>query len=119
MRNSRSVDLATVATQAISLTEPKWRRRAQASGITIHIETKLFSPCRPSLGDESAIHCEVLTSLIFNAVDAMPGGGVITLETLVENNRAVIRVSDTGSGMTEAMRQRCLEPFLPFPPRVS
>ena len=103
------VDLATLAAQAISLTEPKWRGQAQASGITIHIETN-FQPVPAVSGDESAIR-EVLTNLIFNAVDAMPSGEVITLETVVENNRAVIRVSDTGSGMTEAVRQRCLEPF--------
>ena len=103
------VDLAAIAAQAISLTEPKWRGQTQANGITIHVETN-FQSVPPVSGNESAIR-EVLTNLIFNAVDAMPRGGVITLETVVENNQAVIRVRDTGSGMTEAVRQRCLEPF--------
>ncbi len=61
-------------------------------------------------GEESALR-EVLTNLIFNAVDAMPNGGGISLETTIENDRAVIRVSDAGTGMTETVRQRCLEPF--------
>ncbi len=103
------VDLTVIATQAISLTEPRWRGQAQASGATIHIETNL-RPVPAVSGDESAIR-EVLTNLIFNAVDAMPAGGVITLETATEADQAVITVRDTGAGMTEAVRRRCLEPF--------
>ena len=61
-------------------------------------------------GEESALR-EVLTNLIFNAVDAMPEGGRIALETAVEGSDAVIRVRDTGTGMSESVRQRCLEPF--------
>ena len=49
----------------------------------------------PVAADESAIR-EVLTNLIFNAVDAMPSGGVITLETAAEAGEVVLRVRDTG-----------------------
>jgi signal transduction histidine kinase len=103
------IDLNSIVTQAISLTEPKWRRQAQANGVTIQIESKL-QQIPAVAGDESALR-EVLTNLIFNAVDAMPNGGSITLETVAENNQAVIRVRDTGAGMTEEVRRRCLEPF--------
>jgi signal transduction histidine kinase len=103
------IDLNSVITQSISLTEPKWRRQAQADGITIQVESKL-QPIPPVAGDESGLR-EVLTNLIFNAVDAMPSGGLITLETETEGSYAIIRVRDTGAGMTEAVRQRCLEPF--------
>jgi signal transduction histidine kinase len=103
------IDLNSIITQSISLTEPKWRRQAQADGVTIQVESKL-QPIPPVAGDESALR-EVLTNLIFNAVDAMPTGGSITLETEAEAKHAMIRVRDTGAGMTEAVRQRCLEPF--------
>ena len=103
------IDLNTVVAQSVSLTEPKWRRQTQATGITIQVQTKL-QPMPPIAGDESELR-EVLTNLIFNAVDAMPDGGLITLETRAENDQAVIRVSDTGAGMSEEVRQRCLEPF--------
>jgi CheY-like chemotaxis protein len=53
----------------------------------------------------------VLTNLIFNAVDALPQGGRIFLETSIEGDEAIVRVRDNGSGMTESVRQRCLEPF--------
>ena len=103
------IDLNGVVAQSISLTEPRWRRQAQADGITIQVESKL-EPIPPIAGDESGLR-EVLTNLIFNAVDAMPTGGTITVETEPDAHDVMIRVRDTGSGMTEAVRQRCLEPF--------
>jgi signal transduction histidine kinase len=103
------VDLAKIVQQAVALTEPKWRRQTQATGVTVDVvaETKA-SPF--VAGQESALR-EVLTNLIFNAVDAMPQGGRISLETSIEADDALIRVRDTGTGMTESVRQRCLEPF--------
>jgi CheY-like chemotaxis protein len=55
---------------------------------------------------------EALTNLIFNAVDAMPAGGMLTFRTCMEgDDRMLLQVSDTGAGMSEEVRQRCLEPF--------
>lgn len=103
------VDLVKIITQAVSLTEPKWRHQAQATGVTVTVTTQ-FKSLPIVAGEESALR-EVLTNLIFNAVDAMPDGGGIHLETAVLDEKAVIRISDTGTGMTETVRQRCLEPF--------
>ncbi len=103
------VDLAKIVQQAVSLTEPKWRHQAQANGLNIGISTE-FAALPIVAGEESALR-EVLTNLIFNAVDAMPEGGGIALKTSIIDDRAVLKVRDTGTGMTEAVRQRCLEPF--------
>ncbi|HKP04985.1 MAG TPA: ATP-binding protein [Chthoniobacterales bacterium] len=103
------VDLAKIMQQAVSLTEPKWRRQTQASGLTVDVVAE--AKASPFVaGQESALR-EVLTNLIFNAVDAMPQGGRICLETTIENGDAVLRVRDNGTGMSESVRQRCLEPF--------
>ena len=103
------VDLAKIVQQAVSLTEPKWRSQTQAKGLTVEVTAD--AKASPFVaGEESALR-EVLTNLIFNAVDAMPEGGRISLETSIEGEDAVIRVRDTGTGMTESVRQRCLEPF--------
>jgi signal transduction histidine kinase len=103
------VDLAKIVKQAISLTEPKWRHQAQANGLTVTVSTELKA--LPIVAGEESQLREVLTNLIFNAVDAMPEGGSISLETSIEGERAVIKVRDTGTGMIETVRQRCLEPF--------
>jgi signal transduction histidine kinase len=103
------VDLAKIVQQAVSLTEPKWRNQTQANGLTVVVTAE--AKASPFVaGQESALR-EVLTNLIFNAVDAMPQGGRVSIETSVEGDDAVIRVRDTGTGMTESVRQRCLEPF--------
>ena len=103
------VDLKRLAEQSIALTSPKWKDQAQANGGEIRVVGEL-SEVPPVAGDESALR-EVLTNLIFNAVDAMPGGGVITLRTRREAELVVLEVADTGAGMTREVRERCLEPF--------
>jgi len=103
------VDLSELAEQTIWLTEPKWRTQAQADGRTITFQTA-FEQVPAARGNESELR-EALTNLIFNAVDAMPEGGTITLATRSHGKHAVLEVLDTGTGMTEEVRQRCREPF--------
>ncbi|MCA8965427.1 MAG: response regulator [Planctomycetes bacterium] len=61
---------------------------------------------------------QVLINLCTNARDAMPAGGVITVSTAREiddddpaNSRVVLRVTDQGHGIPEAVRPRIFEPF--------
>jgi CheY-like chemotaxis protein len=72
-------------------------------------------PLPTTAGNEAELR-EALTNLIFNAVDAMPQGGTITIRAHGEGRegsaaRAVLEVIDTGIGMDEETRQRCMEPF--------
>ncbi len=103
------VSLNSLVEQALALTQPKWRGQAQAGGITIEVRQELADiPAVP--GNESDLR-ELLTNLVFNAVDAMPEGGVITLRTRVDAAFVVLEVADSGMGMNEEVRRRCLEPF--------
>jgi CheY-like chemotaxis protein len=65
----------------------------------------------PAVAADAAELREGLTNLIFNAVDAMPDGGTITIRSAEENENVSIKMSDTGTGMSEEVRRRCLEPF--------
>jgi CheY-like chemotaxis protein len=104
-----AVSLQHLVKQAVNLTQPKWKDQAQANGVTIQLRTD-FKMVPPIRGEESALR-EVLTNLIFNAVDAMPGGGTLWVRTRLAGDCGVLEVSDSGTGMTEEVRRRCLEPF--------
>jgi CheY-like chemotaxis protein len=61
-------------------------------------------------GTEAGLH-DIFTNLIFNAVDAMPKGGAITLRTETVGSQVQIVFSDTGIGMDEETKLRIFEPF--------
>lgn len=106
---SGSVDLNKLVPETIRLTQPKWKDQALTNGITVEVETEL-GEVKPIAGNESELR-EVLTNLIFNAVDAMAESGTIALKTRMDGDQVVLEVQDSGMGMTEEVRQRCLEPF--------
>lgn len=106
--STSSSDVKEVAANVVSLTQPRWKSQAQAEGRQIKIVTDL-APAHVRMG-ESKLR-EILTNLVFNAVDAMPKGGEISIRSREEGRCGVIEVRDTGTGMTEEVRAHCLEPF--------
>ncbi len=103
------IDLNRIITEAVSLTQPRWKEEASASGRDIDVQTDL-AEFAPIVGAEVDLH-DMLTNLIFNAVDAMPEGGTIHIKTWAEENEVQLVFSDTGVGMPEDIRRKCTEPF--------
>jgi signal transduction histidine kinase len=95
--------------QVVSLTQPRWKDQALAAGVNIEIRTE-FGKLPTVPGNEDDLR-EAIMNLMFNAIDAIPKRGIITLSSEVQGRWAVVTVSDTGVGMTEEVRARCLEPF--------
>jgi signal transduction histidine kinase len=104
-----AVDLNELVQQAILITQPKWKSQSLGEGLAVTIETDLADI--PPVSGEPAELREALTNLIFNAVDAMTYGGLITVQTRPHSSGVCVEVSDTGVGMTEEVRRHCLEPF--------
>ncbi len=104
------LDLNTLVEQAVALTRPRWHGQALAQGLTNEIVFDLAKGLPELLADAAELR-EMLTNLIFNAVDAMPGGGTITLRTRPEADAVALEIADSGLGMTEETVRRCLEPF--------
>jgi signal transduction histidine kinase/ActR/RegA family two-component response regulator len=92
------------------ITRPRWKSRAESEGVHISLELNLGTDDARVMGDESELR-EVLVNMVFNAVDAMPEGGTITLSSREAGGQIEIAVSDTGEGMEEEVRPRVFDPF--------
>jgi signal transduction histidine kinase len=103
------LNVSQLCEQAVQFTAPKWRIKAQASGVNITVVTE-FGEVPNILGSGPELR-EVLTNLIFNAVDAMPDGGKITVRTQSLPGAVRVDISDSGKGMSPDVKARCLEPF--------
>lgn len=115
------VNIQEIIHEVTELTRPRWRDISQRSGISINVVHAVESDLPPLLSDPGEFR-EALMNLVFNAVDALPQGGTITLAARVvtpvapgQNGNLArqlqIEVKDNGTGMEEKVRQRCLEPF--------
>ncbi|MET3667246.1 PAS domain-containing protein [Caulobacter sp. 1776] len=108
------VQLGELVGQVLELTRARWNDMAIQRGVVIKVETDLAPDLPPVLGVASEIR-EALVNLVFNAIDAMPEGGILKMsvaEARAEAGRAVrIEVTDNGVGMDAEARRRCLEPF--------
>jgi two-component system nitrogen regulation sensor histidine kinase NtrY len=83
---------------------------AQLSKAGIHASAQLDPALRPVQADEEQM-TRVLRNLILNAVDAMPGGGSLTVRTVAMGNGARLEVSDTGQGLTPEECDRLFTPY--------
>jgi signal transduction histidine kinase len=112
-----SLNLNDLARQVIDMTRPRWRDIPQSRGVTVEMRTDFDANLASLVGIESELR-EALTNLVLNAVDAIPTGGTITVRTRVGSRspsaaptHVLVEVGDTGTGMNEETRKRCLEPF--------
>ena len=113
-RQRRDHDFAPLAVDQLlfdvsEITRPRWKDRAEASNVHISLELQIRSNALV-MGDGSELR-EVLVNMVFNAVDAMPKGGTLTLSAEESDGAIEIAVSDTGTGMSEEVRSRIFDPF--------
>ncbi|MDB5047103.1 MAG: hybrid sensor histidine kinase/response regulator [Fibrobacteres bacterium] len=105
------VQLNRAVQQVVDLTRARWHDIPQQQGIVINVAVDALPDLPVIMGVEGEIR-EALTNLFFNAFDAMPDGGTLTLRTRRTDDGMVSMESiDSGVGMDEETRKRCLEPF--------
>ena len=97
------------------LTRARWGDLSHQRGVTIEMNLDLAPDLPVILCAESEAR-EALINLIFNVVDALPSGGTITVRTRLASGgstgpRLAVEIIDTGPGMDEETKRRCLEPF--------
>jgi len=101
--------------EVAELTRARWGDLSHQRGVTIEMNLDLAPEQPVILCAESEVR-EALINLIFNAVDAVAMGGTITGRTRVVSGgpagaRLAVEIVDTGPGMDEQTKRRCLEPF--------
>lgn len=77
---------------------------------SVRVEVELAEQLPPVNADPEQLK-RALRNLALNAMDALPGGGVVTIRTMEFNGRVRIEVSDTGKGLTEEECERLFTPY--------
>jgi GAF domain-containing protein len=104
-----ALDLDAVIGEGIQLTRPRWEHEAQIRGA--RIEVIYDRAPLPRVPGRAAEIREVITSLLLNAVDAMPSGGRIVIRAQADKGRVAVTISDSGAGMSSEVKRRAFEPF--------
>ena len=107
--NFELVSVDQLILDASEITRPRWKNCAEASNIHITLNLQISSNGMV-MGDDSELR-EVLVNMVFNAIDAMPEGGTLSLTTRTVDDSVIIQVIDTGVGMYPEVRSRIFDPF--------
>ena len=92
-----------------NLTRFRWKDLPQKEGYTIDFTTETEDV--PALHINGSDFKEMLTNLIFNAVDAMPSGGHIHLTLKQEEDRVLLAVQDNGYGLSKEKASHIFDPY--------
>jgi two-component system NtrC family sensor kinase len=70
-----------------------------------------LSPDLPGVDADPSQLNQVVINLIVNALQAMPQGGDLKIQTLYEENQVLLIVEDTGAGMSDEVLEKIFTPF--------
>ena len=107
--NFELVSIDQILMDASEITRPRWKNCAEASNIHITLDLHIQSNAMV-MGDDSELR-EVLVNMVFNAIDAMPEGGTLSLTTLTNGDSVIIKIIDTDVGMYPEVRSKIFDPF--------
>lgn len=100
-----AVGLNETVSEAVSLVQP------QANGQRVIIRTSLSTSVPPVVADLRSIK-QIALNILANAIRFTPSGGQIVVSTSYENNGSVVlRIRDTGVGMTRSELEQAMKPF--------
>ena len=103
------LDASSLLRDAVEITRTRWENEARARGLEYQVEVNA-APSLYTRGNASELR-EVFVNLIVNAIDAMPRGGRLSISCERVADQLVLRFADTGTGMTEDVREKIFEPF--------
>lgn len=105
----RVFDLSGTVKDAIEMSKIWWKTGPEKEGISISLHKYLTNTCLVQ-GNENELF-EAVVNLIKNAVEALPHGGEILVNTEMEDDKVVLSVQDDGIGIEEEDQHRIFDPF--------
>lgn len=75
------------------------------------IEMSVQVPPRLTVAADRDMLRRAILNIALNALDAMPGGGRLTIAAAEQADGVALEISDTGPGLSEDARRRAFEPF--------
>jgi two-component system, NtrC family, sensor kinase len=103
--NLQSTDLRDVIDRSLLLV----RHQLELGGIELQLK---LADDLPSVPCDPAQIEQVLLALIMNAIDAMPRGGTLWIETQLTHDEVEIKVRDDGAGIAPDVLPQIFEPFM-------
>ncbi len=103
-------EIGDLIAQSIDFTSPRWKNEAQANSIDYQINKEGLKSVSPIMCNPSELR-EVFINIIYNALDAMPDGGIISFSTWNSDNTVFVGIADTGGGMSEETKKHIFDPF--------
>ncbi|MFN3483472.1 MAG: PAS domain-containing sensor histidine kinase, partial [Rhabdaerophilum calidifontis] len=103
--NFAATDLNAIVASAVGIIQP------QANANRVLVRSQLATRLPPVVADERSVR-QIVLNMLSNATRFTEAGGqVIVATALLESGEAVIRIRDTGIGMTASEIEQALEPF--------
>ncbi|HKI81061.1 MAG TPA: ATP-binding protein, partial [Pseudodesulfovibrio sp.] len=99
-----AVDLSGVCRDVAELMDVGYGRQGYA--IVIRADDNL-----PSVQGDADSLKQCLVNIVKNSIEAMPGGGEITITLAMDGGDVTVRIADTGTGMSETELDRAFNPF--------
>ena len=105
----RVLSLAPILRRVSELAQPRLARH------NIGLDVSIASDLPPIRADATQLEMALL-NLVTNALDAMPGGGTLSMHAVTAPHGIRIEVADTGAGIPPAIRDRLFEPWVTTKP---
>ena len=102
-------DLSGIVRQALEMSKTWWKAIPEKQGINVSLDMQLQDGCMVRC--EKAELFEVVVNLVRNAAEALPQGGGIYVKTHVEGDSVILKIRDTGIGISGQNLKRLFNPF--------
>ena len=102
----QKVDLNTLLKETVKLFEPQFPKSGKGISVKVHYDATV-----PVIEADPVLLRRVVENLLLNAVDAMPNGGILTLQTEQLSSSVAVEVSDTGTGIMAEEARRLFTPY--------